>query len=170
DAETNFKVAPVRFIAQNRWTTAKLINAVNNANIDTTYRLVSLLIGVNNQYENRPIDEYTEQFEILLARAIELAADEAERVFVVSIPDYGVTPFAESMNSDTIAAEIDAFNAMNSTIAADYGVSYFNITDISRDAEGVPGMLAPDNLHPSAAQYSLWVDSFYEQVKSKLND
>lgn len=170
DAEAYFEAEPVRIIAQNGWTTAQLISAVNNADIDTTYRLVSLLIGVNNQFQNRPIDEYAEQFEALLNKAIELAANEADRVFVVSIPDYGVTPFAENMDSAVIAAEIDAFNSVNSTIAADYGVSYFNITEISREAGGNPGMLAPDNLHPSAAQYSLWVDSFYEQVKSKLND
>lgn len=170
DAEENLEAAPVRIIAQNGWTTAQLINAIDNADIDTTYKLVSLLIGVNNQFQNRPIEEYEEQFAILLLKAIELAADDAERVFVVSIPDYGVTPFAENLDSETIATEIDAFNSVSSNIADDYGVSYLNITDISRDAEDVPGMLAPDNLHPSATQYSLWVDSFYKHVKSKLHE
>jgi lysophospholipase L1-like esterase len=159
-----------RIIAQNGWTTASLLSGINTANIDTTYSLVSLLIGVNNQFQNKPMAEYSEQFTNLLEQAIGYAAGDTARVFVVSIPDYGVTPFGQNYNPAQVATAIDAFNAMSQSITVAYGVSYYNITEISREVSSTPGMLAPDNLHPSAQQYGLWVNEFYEHVKLKLNE
>ncbi len=159
-----------RIIAQNGWTTANLINGINNANLDTTYRLVSLLIGVNNQFQNRPIAEYSAQFSSLLQTAVNLAGGEKSHVFVVSIPDYGVTPFGQGYNPTAVAAAIDLFNDTSREITLAEGISYYDITGISRQVSTTPGMLAPDNLHPSALQYALWVDSFYEQIKEKLNE
>ncbi len=170
NAESNLQGENPLIIAQNGWTTGSLLNGIANANIDTTYSLVSLLIGVNNQFQNRPLAEYEEQFVELLGQAIGFAGGDTDRVFVVSIPDYGVTPFGQNYNPPQVAAAIDSFNDANRSITGSFGVSYYDITEISREVSTEPGMLAPDNLHPSGQQYSLWVDSFYEQIKQKLNE
>ncbi len=157
-----------RIIAQNGWTTQNLITAIDQAEFDTTYGLVSLLIGVNNQFQNRPIDEYAIQFEQLLNTAIQLANNDTSRVFVLSIPDYGITPFGQAYPN--ASAGVDEFNSINLDITEDYGVSYFNITEISRKAENDPSLLAPDNLHPSGEMYALWVELVLNEIKEKLYD
>jgi len=157
-----------RIIARNGWTTGNLIFATDTASFDTTYSLVSLLIGVNNQFQNRPISEYAEHFTLLLERANGYANGDTSRVFVVSIPDYGVTPFGQANNPTEIAEEIDQLNAVNQSVSKSLGVTYFYITDISRTALGQPNMVASDNLHASAAMYSLWAASFYNTFKLKL--
>ena len=162
-----FDGSPPRIIARNGWTTGDLLFGTDTATIDTTYQLVSLLIGVNNQFQNRPLDEYSEEFEILLDRAIQYAGNDTSRVFVLSIPDYGVTPFGAS-NAEEIAEEIDLFNSVNQSITESYGISYFNITPISRMAANDSSLIAPDNLHPSGEMYSLWVGEMLEIVQSKL--
>jgi len=144
-----------------------LLFGTDTAEIDTTYQLVSLLIGVNNQFQNRPLEEYTDEFEILLNRAIQYAGNDTSRVFVLSIPDYGVTPFGEA-NAEEIAEEIDLFNSVNQSITESYGISYFNITPISRMAANDPSLIAPDNLHPSGSMYALWVEEMLETVRNKL--
>ena len=170
DAEAGLEVAPPLIIAQNGWTTANLQSGIANATTDSVYRLVSLLIGVNNQFQGRPIEEYEVQFTSLLETALGFAAGDTAAVFVLSIPDYGVTPFGQNMNPQAIAEGVDAFNAVNQSIAAAFGVSYFHITDISRELGNSPGALAPDGLHPSGMQYSAWIDSFYEHIKLKIHD
>jgi lysophospholipase L1-like esterase len=168
DIEEDLIAGETRIIAQNGWTTGNLISALNSANIDTTYALVSLLIGVNNQFQNRPEEEYAEQFEELLNRCIQFAGNDTSRVFVLSIPDYGVTPFGASYPN--ASAGVDAFNAINQEITENYGISYFYITDISRMAENQPELLASDSLHPSAEMYRLWVNDMYNEVKTKLHE
>lgn len=163
-----FNLPILKIIATNGWTTGNLLGATNNFVPDSAYSMVSLLIGVNNQFQGRPVQEYTDHFAQLLERAIGYAGSDTTRVFVISIPDYGVTPFGQSMNPSLIAEQIDAFNQINSDITAAYGVTYCYITDISRTAENNPSLIAPDNLHPSGIQYALWIDSFYAQVKTKL--
>jgi lysophospholipase L1-like esterase len=163
-----FSIAETQIIATNGWTTANLISATNNFEPDSSFSLVSLLIGVNNQYQGRPIAEYSEQFSILLERAIMYAGGDTSRVIVISIPDYSVTPFGQNMNPSQIAQQIDQFNDVNQSISEIYGVSYYYITDISRQAANDPTLIATDNLHPSGAQYALWISSFYESVKTKL--
>ncbi|MFQ5420457.1 MAG: GDSL-type esterase/lipase family protein, partial [Anaerolineae bacterium] len=118
---------------------------------------VSLLIGVNNQYRGLPMDEYRREFAALLARAIEFAGGEPDRVVVVSIPDWGVTPFARAngRNPQTIAAEIDAFNAANREEAERQGTKWVDVTAVSRQH---PHLLTADGLHPSAKQYHLWTE------------
>lgn len=158
-----------RVIARNGWTTGNLLFATDTATFDTTYSLVSLLIGVNNQFQNRTIEEYTEEFETLLNRAITYAGNDTSRVFVLSIPDYGVTPFGAS-NAEEIAEEIDLFNHINRSISTIYGVTYFDITPISRTAENMPNLIAPDNLHPSGEMYSLWIDLIEKDVRNLIDD
>lgn len=162
-----FDGSPPRIIARNGWTTGDLLFGTDTAEFDTTYQLVSLLIGVNNQYQNRPQDEYTDEFEILLNRAIQYAGNDTSRVFVLSIPDYGVTPFGED-NAEEIAKEIDLFNSVNQSITENYGISYFNITPISRMAANDSSLIAPDDLHPSGEMYALWVEEIEDEIRQKL--
>ncbi|MFK7906107.1 MAG: SGNH/GDSL hydrolase family protein [Chitinophagales bacterium] len=165
--EGGIEVEAPRLIAQTGWTTGNLKNAIAEANLENGFDLVSLLIGVNNQYQGKSIEEYRLEFEQLLFRAIELAGDKKERVFVLSIPDYGATPFG-ALNAESIGAEIDAFNAINQEITTQQGVAYFDITPISRQASTNPTLTAADNLHPSGEMYRLWVELILEEVKGLL--
>lgn len=147
-----------RIIATTGWRTDQLKNAILSANIQPNqYNLISLLIGVNNQYQNKSVESYAPEFEELLNMAIALAGGDKSRVFVVSIPDYGYTPFGKS-NQEKISRELDAFNAVNKTVAEKLGVRYFYITDISRRGLTEPELVAKDGLHPSGKMYAEWVD------------
>lgn len=160
---------PVDIVARTGWTTDELGAGIDARNdLQQTYELVSLLIGVNNQYRGRPVDEYEGEFRALLDRSISFAGGDKERVFVISIPDYAYTPFGSGNTS--ISEGIDAYNAANQAITAEYGISYFDITPISRNGLDKPELVADDGLHPSGAQYALWVSSFVNTVKEKLED
>jgi len=167
--EAGIEVEAPRLIAKTGWTTGNLKNAIAEANLQNDFDLVSLLIGVNNQYQDKSIEEYKLEFEQLLFRAIELAGDKKERVFVLSIPDYGATPFG-APNAESIGTEIDAFNAINQEITTQHGVLYFDITPISRQASTNPALTATDNLHPSGEMYRLWVELILEGVKELVED
>ena len=147
-----------RIIATTGWTTDELSAAMDAAEPLGTWDLVSLLIGVNNQYRGRTVDDYREQFSGLLERAIALAGHQPSRVFVLSIPDWSVTPFAQGRDRVRIAQEIDAFNATARHICKALGVAFIDITPTSRDQGGDADMLVADGLHPSAAMYARWVD------------
>jgi lysophospholipase L1-like esterase len=121
--------------------------------------MVSLLIGVNNQYRGRDIQEYREGFVFLLNKAIEYAGGDAKRVIVFSIPDWGVTPFAAGRDGNQIAAEIDAFNQVNLEEAEKAGVHYVDVTPVSRLAKNDPALIAGDGLHPSGRMYAEWAAS-----------
>jgi lysophospholipase L1-like esterase len=144
-------------IATTGWRTDDLMKAINAATLQAPYDLVSLLIGVNNQYQGKSVEAYQPEFEELVLKAITLAGGENSRVFVVSIPDYGFTPFGKQ-KQENITTAIDAFNAANKLITERHGVRYINITDISRRGFDDPELVAPDGLHPSGKQYSLWVE------------
>ena len=144
-------------IATTGWRTDNLKHAIIDANPPHDYTLVSLLIGVNNQYQGKSVDDYAPEFEELLNTAIKLAGGIKSHVFVVSIPDYGYTPFGKSKQA-SISHAIDAFNAMNKSITEKMGIKYFNITEISRNGLAQPDLVANDGLHPSGKMYSLWVD------------
>ncbi len=161
-------LAPPRIIATTGWTTDELAAAMDAAEPLGRWDLVSLLIGVNNQYRGRPLDEYREQFGQLLRRAIGLAGGDAGRVFVLSIPDWGVTPFAQGRERGTIAAQIDAFNGAARTICDGHDVLFIDITPTSRERGGEPDMLAEDGLHPSAAMYARWVEAALPQLRALL--
>jgi hypothetical protein len=159
---------PPRIIAFGGWRTDQLMNGIDTANLSPPYDLVSLLIGVNNQFQNLSEQDYAVDFEVLLNEALILVGGDTSRVFVLSIPDYGVTPFGGG--DPEISMEIDAFNAINANITHSYGITYFNITEISRLAENDPDLLAPDNLHPSGQMYTLWVEAIFDEVKAKLDE
>lgn len=156
--DEGIELADPRIIATTGWSTDELAAAIDAAGPLGTYDLVSLLIGVNNQYRERGVEEYRGQFEALLRRAIGLAGGRADRVLVLSIPDWGVTPFAAASGRDrgVIAAELDAFNAAARVACRAAGVAFVDITPVSRARGHEPEMLAADGLHPSAAMYALW--------------
>jgi len=150
--------AEPEIIATTGWTTDELAEGIPAAKPEGKYGLVALLIGVNNQYRGRGLDEYREQFRGLLNTAIEFAGG-AGHVLVLSIPDWGVTPFAEGRDRTRIAREIDAFNAVNRDESAAAGAAYLDVTAISRRAALEPRLLAEDGLHPSGEMYREWAEA-----------
>ena len=163
-------VAEPRIIAQTGWTTDALAAAMDAAEPLGEWNFVSLLIGVNNQYRGRALVNYIDEFTGLLQRAIALAGGRAERVLVLSIPDWGVTPFArqELRSPRRIAQEIDTYNAAAQTVCATQNVAFVDITGISRDAGNTLQMLVEDRLHPAAVQYTRWVDAVLPVAKGLL--
>lgn len=143
-------------IARTGWTTDELNAAIDASDIRGPFDLVTLLIGVNNQYRGRSADEYRVEFKQLLQRAIRFAGGAASHVIVVSIPDWGVMPFAEGRDRKKIAKEIDMFNAVNWEESVLAGAQYVDITPISREVERYPELIASDRLHPSGVQYKYW--------------
>lgn len=143
-------------VAKTGWTTDELQAGIANNKLLPQYDIVSLLIGVNNQYRARSLQEYTEHFESLLKRAIAFANNKHTHVFVLSIPDWGVTPFAKDRNSVTIAHEIDSFNAVNKLFAEKYNVKYIDITPGTRLAANDTTLLAGDQLHYSGKEHLHW--------------
>ena len=148
-----------RIIATTGWTTDELSSAIDAAApLGDDYGLVTLLIGVNNQYRGRTLDEYAREFAVLLERAIGFAGRRADRVVVLAIPYWGVTPFAARSGRDTAATarELDAYNAAAAKLCAQRGVAFVDIAPVSRERGAEPAMLADDGLHPSAAMYAEW--------------
>jgi lysophospholipase L1-like esterase len=161
---TNDISTEVTLIARTGWTTDELWQGIQAREINPPYDLVSLLIGVNNQYRGLDIDEYREEFIFLLNKAIEYAGGDAKRVIVLSIPDWGVTPFAKSRDSKEIATEINLFNSVNREESEKAGVYYVNITPSSREAVTDSALIAVDGLHPSGKMYAEWAGLAYPEV------
>ncbi len=155
-------------IATNGWTTGDLLNGISSSTFKGPYDAVSLLIGVNNQYQGRSIDEYKQQFTTLLQKAIQYANGLPDHVVVVSIPDYSVTPFAKGRDMQAIAAAIDAFNDANKAIAATYKVGYLYITEDSRKAATDLSLVAADSLHFSGKEYAVWSAKLAAMIKAVL--
>ncbi len=153
--ERGIAIGDPRIIAKTGWTTDELDAAIDEARPEGPYALVTLLIGVNNQYRGRGVDEYRGEFRALLERAVGFAGGDAGRVVVVSIPDWGITPFAEDRDRAVIGAEIDAFNAAARDEAEVRGARWADVTPQSR-APGAADLLVEDRLHPSAAAYEDW--------------
>jgi lysophospholipase L1-like esterase len=160
--EKGIAVGKPKIIATTGWRTDNLKNAMTIAKLQNEYDLVSLLIGVNNQYQGKPVDQYAIEFQDLLVTAIQLAKGKKENVVVVSIPDYGYTPFGQS-KQEKVTRELDEFNTINKAITEKLGVPYVNITDISREGLNDSTLVAADGLHPSGKMYSLWVDRILKE-------
>lgn len=156
---------PPRIIARTGWTTdeleAGIITANNDDPLRQDYDFVSLLIGVNNQYRGRSIENYREEFEELLKKAIRFAGNRRENVVVLSIPDWGITPFAEGRDREHVGKEIDAFNFVNKQVAETYHIYYIDITQWTREAATDPSLLAEDGLHPSGKEYRRWAEKIH---------
>ncbi len=156
--EQGIPVAEPLIIAQGGWTTGDLTDGIRAANPQGPFDLVTLLIGVNDQFRGNTVGEYRPRFIDLLAHAVTFAGGDPGRVIVLSIPDWSVTPFANGRRNAETAAEINAFNAANRYEALEAGVHYVDVTTISRRAGDDPVLLASDGLHPSGEMYALWVE------------
>ena len=158
-----------KIIAKTGWRTDNLSAAMDAAKLENNWDMVTLLIGVNNQYQGQNVVGYEQPFRELLQRAITLAKGKKERVFVVSIPDYAYTPFGKnSGNQQQISSEIDSYNAVNQKVTKELDVAYFNITPISREGLQDPDLVASDGLHPSGKMYTRWVELMLGEVKKVL--
>lgn len=151
-------------VATTGWRTDNLKAAIEKANLKPEYTLVTLLIGVNNFYQGKTAESYKPEFEELLNTAIALAQGDKSRVIVLSIPDYGFTPFGEK-DQLRITAGIDEFNRINKSVAAKLDITYVDITDISRNGLAEPDLVAEDGLHPSGKMYELWVKRILSRIQ-----
>lgn len=164
----NVNVNDAEIIARTGWTTDELLRAVEAAEPGNEYDLVSLLVGVNNQYRGRDLSNFREELTELIGIAVRSADSVASRVIVLSIPDWGVMPFAAGRDRDLIAGEIDSFNDVVREECSYAGVKFYDITAISRKAANDPSLAAGDGLHPSGKMYSMWVDLVYNDVYQLL--
>lgn len=159
-----------KIVAKTGWTVDELEEGINNAKlVDEPYDLVTLLIGVNDQYRGGALSKYEVDFEQMLLKAIGFAGNLPDHVFVVSIPDWGVTPFASANNKDSekVAEEISAFNQAKKTICKKYGVLFLDITTEYREIGGEAEFVVEDQLHPSGLVYKKWADALFEVVSKK---
>lgn len=158
-------MADPEIVAKTGWTTDELMDAITKRSLKSNYDYVSLLIGVNNQYRGRDIATYQKDFEQLLLQAIQFAGGKHQRVFVLSIPDWGATPFAEGRDRKKIEREIDQFNAANLKIAQQYKVHYLEITTGTREAKQDLSLVADDKLHPSKKEYARWAEKLSRAIE-----
>ena len=163
-----FSFKPPQIIARTGWTTSELQKAIAESNISETYDLVSLLIGVNNQYRGYNIELYRQEFRALLEESIYFARNDTSRVFVVSIPNYGVTPFGIKKGEEKIRQELLEYDKIAEQISSEYGIPFVNITPISERAKTDSSLIANDELHPSGKMYSEWIHEILPVVKSLL--
>jgi lysophospholipase L1-like esterase len=161
-----YRFTAPEIVAKTGWTTDELEEGVSGYTLLEKYDFVSLLIGVNNQYRGRDIIEYKEQFERLLKRSIEIAGGKRDRVIVLSIPDYGATPYGREHNSEKISKEIDQFNTLNHALAVQYKVQYLDISNGPGDSKSNPALVGDDGLHPAANEYTKWAEKLAETILS----
>jgi lysophospholipase L1-like esterase len=166
--DSGLETADPQIIARTGWTTDELKAKIVSEKITKTYDLVSLLIGVNNQYRDRSAEQFRVEFVDLLETSIKFAGNKPTHVFVVSIPDWGVTPFAANRNKAEIAKEIDQYNAVKKEETKKRGILYIDITPISRQASTDKSLIADDGLHPSGKMYKLWVEKITPELLNKL--
>ncbi len=161
-------VGKPEIIAQTGWTSGELLDAIRRSEATGPYALVSLLVGVNNQYRGLSIDQFQEELRQLLQTAVAFAAGAPERVIVLSIPDWGVTPFAEGRDRGRIASELDQFNDTVRTEAERFRTHFVDVTGISRDAAAHPDLVAADGLHPSGKMYGKWAEAALPIARAAL--
>jgi len=158
-------------VAQTGWTTGDLLTTLETTKLQGAFELVTLLIGVNNQYQSLDIGTYETEFCSLLMRAIHFANGDPTKTLVLSIPDWGLTPFNQDRDQIEIATEIDQFNSVNQKASQTSGCKYVDVTTISRQVTGDPELLASDGLHPSGKMYAAWVEmmlpTVYKILQSK---
>ncbi len=161
-------INPPTIIAKTGWRTDELIEGIANANLIQKFDMVTLLIGVNNQYQNIDTAVYRTEFLRLLKTSVAFAKDNKHHVFVLSIPDWGVTPFANGRNPQRIAEQIDAYNRINKEESKKAGVNYINITSLYREIGDDPAYLAEDKLHPSGKMYEKWAKLVVNAIEGQL--
>ena len=154
-------------LAQAGWTTTDLLEALKTANLSPPYDHVGLLIGVNNQYQGLPISLFKDQFGQLLISSIELAGNDPSNVFVLTIPDWGATPFARFRDKKKIAAEIGKYNQIIKNMAKEQGVLVIDITPSTRNMAVNPNLIASDSLHPSKKMYQVWAKKIAKKIRKR---
>ena len=166
----NLQVDEPQIVATTGWTTNELQHEIEQADLEDKYELISLLIGVNNQYRGYTFEQFEEEYEALIKWAIQHSVHGASGIFAVSIPNYGVTPFGQARGEDTIRADLLAYDAKAREICQRFGIPFFDITPISELAKDNPTFIADDQLHPSGFQYTEWVRSFASQVADLISN
>jgi lysophospholipase L1-like esterase len=166
--KSGVEITSPQIIARTGWTTDELKAKIVSEKITKTYDLVSLLIGVNNQYRGRSVEQFRAEFIDLLETAIKFAGNKPERVFVVSIPDWGVTPFGGKGQNKTISEQIDLFNKVKKEETEKKGILFIDITPISRQAINDVSLIAEDGLHPSGKMYQQWVEKILPELLKKI--
>lgn len=161
------EIVPPKIIAKTGWTTYDLLAAMEKNLDGTTYDLVSILIGVNDQYDGISLEAYEKNLRTLFTKAIAHCSQGKKGVFVLSIPDYSITPYGKAKKGDS-AKEVARFNAVCKAVCDEFGIDFYNITPISQYAEMDHNLLAEDKLHPSGLMYTLWVSEILENVSGKL--
>lgn len=166
--EAGYSISNPKIIAKTGWTTDELMAAIVQEHIeDQTFDMVSLLIGVNNQYRGRDVEVYRREFTELVSMAVKFARNNVKNVFVVSIPDWGMTPFGKKSPKQNISQNINLFNKVNKEVCIKMGILYIDITPDSRLADKDPDLIANDGLHPSAKMYANWVDHIIRELPKK---
>ncbi|WP_349316779.1 SGNH/GDSL hydrolase family protein [Chitinophaga sp. MM2321] len=163
-----YRMMPPDIVATTGWTTGELEQGIKAAQLTGTYDVVTLLIGVNDQYRGSPVNEYRLAFTVLLQKAVAFAGNNPSRVVVLSIPDWGVSPFAGNRDRKAIAAEIDDYNAANKAVAQSMQVPWLDITPYTREAARDPSLLAPDGLHPAGKAYARWAKDLALMLQQAL--
>ena len=164
----HIEVADPVIIATTGWTTDELANSIMEHNLKEKFSFVTLLIGVNNQYRGRSVDNYRQEYEQLLNTAIGYAGGKPEHVFVLSIPDWGVTPFAHDRDRAQIAKDIDAYNDAKKEITLAHKCHYIYITESTRSNGTNPDYLVADDLHPSGKEYAIWAEQLADAVEKEF--
>jgi lysophospholipase L1-like esterase len=160
----NIHLNPPIIVAKTGWTTGELYNAILSNKLNDTYDIVTLLIGVNNQYRGNTIEEFSHEYELHLQKAISLAGNKVRHVFALSIPDWSVTPFAEGREKKKIVDEINAFNDMAESISRLFQVQFIDITTGYRARSIDPSFIAKDKLHPSGKEYKAWSEKIATEI------
>lgn len=163
----------LKIIATTGWTTSNLLSAIESQKPESNYDLVTLLIGVNNQYQHKSFSVYEKEFPELVSKAIMLAKGDRKNVVVISIPDYAYTPYGQSLfgqQSTTISAEIDQYNSFAENYCNNNQVAFVSITDITRMGLSNPNLVASDGLHPSQTAYKMFVDRMMPKIKTALQN
>lgn len=163
-----FAFSAPEIIAKTGWTTSELAAAAEDHTFLSKYDFVTILIGVNNQYRGQTVEAYKLELEALLKKALGLADGKKERVIMVSIPDYSITPFGQKMDAGTIKHEIDLFNSINKALSVQYKIHYADITEGSRDAKEDKTLLAEDGLHPSEKEYKKWASEIAQYMTVQI--
>jgi lysophospholipase L1-like esterase len=164
----NYDIKTPQYIAVTGWTTANLMSAINTQKPQGPYDLVTLLIGVNDQYQGVDTATYRTRFTQLLQTSVQLAGGRGSRVFVLSIPDYSVTPFVAASNKARVSREIDAFNAINKQVSQQNNITYVDVTPSTREGATNPSLIANDGLHPSGLEYKKWAEMLAPLIKPVL--
>ena len=164
--QQNFEIAAPEIIAKTGWTTKDLLEGISNTKLLAQYDFVSLLIGVNNQYDGVAFEDFEKEFELLIQKSIELANKKSNNVFVLSIPDWGATPFAADRYGVSIAAEIYKYNNSCKLIAEKYNCVFIEITEAYILDAAKEDFLASDKLHPSGKEYGKWAEKLFENIKT----